>query len=338
MVPGTARQAERCQVLGEVRRERRGDVDALAGERMREREREAWRNWRPRRGSGTPYTGSPMTGRSIAREVDADLVRAPRLERDREERVAADALDQLEVGDRVARRVGVEREADRVVAVAADRRLDPAAARCRDAADERGVGALELAFADEAREAVRVPPRSGRRPSGPTCRGRAGARCRAGPARRPRPCRASRSTSVPLARPAPGWTTRPAGLSTTARCSSCQTIVGGGPVCAGGGAASSAVGSSTARRPRGGSSSGGPARRRAPRRRRRVRPPPASRGGSQGRRRTGPLPPRPERPTPFGGFRSTVTVSRHSRGRRRIASPSRAEGPRPRPCWVGARG
>ena len=64
-----------------------------------------------------------------------------------------DPLDQLEVGDRVARCVGVEREAGRVVAVAADRRLDPAAARCGDAADESGVGALELAFADEAREA-----------------------------------------------------------------------------------------------------------------------------------------------------------------------------------------
>ena len=58
------------------------------------------------------------------------------------------------MGDRLARRVGVEREPDRVVAVAADRRLDPAGTRCRDAADERGVGALERAFPDEVGEAA----------------------------------------------------------------------------------------------------------------------------------------------------------------------------------------
>ncbi len=54
---------------------------------------------------------------------------------------------------------------------------------------------------------------------------------------------ASESTSVPAGRPAPGWTTSPAGLSTTARCSSCQTISAGGPA-GGAGAGSTAAGSS----------------------------------------------------------------------------------------------
>ena len=52
----------------------------------------------------------------------------------------------------VARRVRVEREAGRVGAIAADRRLDPAGARRRLAADERQVGALEGAAANERRE------------------------------------------------------------------------------------------------------------------------------------------------------------------------------------------
>ena len=65
---------------------------------------------------------------------------------------------------------------------------------------------------------------SARARSAPTCRGRAGARSRAAPDRRPRPSRRARRRACPLAWPAPGWTTSPAGLSTTSRCSSSQTI------------------------------------------------------------------------------------------------------------------
>ena len=65
------------------------------------------------------------------------------------------------------------------------------------------------------------PPRSWRRPAGPTCRGRGGARSRLATVRRRRlrvrraPARAFRSSGR-----APGCTTTPAGLSTTIRCSS----------------------------------------------------------------------------------------------------------------------
>ena len=59
-------------------------------------------------------------------EVHADLVRPPRLQPDREQRVLRQQLERLEVRDRLARGRGVERVARAVDAVAADRRLDPA--------------------------------------------------------------------------------------------------------------------------------------------------------------------------------------------------------------------
>src|SRR5207249_8461605 len=64
-------------------------------------------------------------------EMDTDLVRPAGLERDAEERVAAQQLDDLEMRDGLARRVRVERVARRLAAVAADRRLDPPRARAR---------------------------------------------------------------------------------------------------------------------------------------------------------------------------------------------------------------
>ncbi len=56
-----------------------------------------------------------------------------------QERVARQQLLHLEVRDRLAWRVGVERVAERIVAVAADRRLDRAAPRPRPPDDERDV-------------------------------------------------------------------------------------------------------------------------------------------------------------------------------------------------------
>ena len=242
------------------------------------------------------------------------------------------------MGDRLARRVGVEREADRVVAVAADRCLDPAGTRCRDAANERGIGALERAFPDEVGKAVvRL---LGARDDHQARRVAVEPVNDAGPARLPAGNGAGEQVDERSARPARARMDDEAGRlvddgevlvlpgdrGQRARRGRLRSgLLAGGKL-----DALAAL--------RAGSSSGASARRRAPRRRPPVQRPPASRGGRRGRRRTCPLQPRRERPTPFGGFRSTVTVSRHSAGRRRIASPSRAEGPRPRPCWVGARG
>ena len=64
------------------------------------------------------------------REVDADLVHAAGLEAHREERVVAATCGRRSKCVTASRGVSrVEREAGRVVAVAADRRLDPAAPR-----------------------------------------------------------------------------------------------------------------------------------------------------------------------------------------------------------------
>ena len=99
-------------------------------------------------------------------------------------------------------------------------------------------------------------PACGRRPSGPRCPGRAGARSPAGRVRtRPRRAGADSSgyratspwTSVPDRCPAPGWTTSPAGLSTTITSASSWTTVtstDGSPT---GPAGSSSSGRSTSR-------------------------------------------------------------------------------------------
>src|SRR6185295_2379336 len=63
------------------------------------------------------------------REVDPDLVGAAGLELHVQQGMPREELDELEVRDRVARLVGVERVAHRLTAVAADRGLDTTAAR-----------------------------------------------------------------------------------------------------------------------------------------------------------------------------------------------------------------
>ena len=96
------------------------------------------------------------------------------------------------------------------------------AARAR-AARRRARGTRARArAAGRAPAAAGTPPRCARRRAAPTCRGRAGGRSRAAPAPPPAPSR--RASAVRRAcrsrGPAPGWTTSPAGLSTTSRCSS----------------------------------------------------------------------------------------------------------------------
>ena len=108
----------------------------------------------------------------------------------------------------------------RSCAVAPDRRLDPPRR-------ERGrppTSARYVRSSARSRTSCLQPPVRLLRPrhdeQARRCRGRGGGRSRAVPGRRPR-CRAEQAvTSVPPSCPAPGWTTSPAGLSTTSRCSS----------------------------------------------------------------------------------------------------------------------
>ena len=123
-----------------------------------------------------------------------------------------------------SRGVGVSSEwRVRSRAVAADRRLDPARARAgRAAARARGSAARPRAAgssscsrscASSERATTSRPEVS--RSSRCTMPGRSSSPPAAS-------CASSPCTSVPVAWPAPGWTTTPAGLSTTSRCSSSQ--------------------------------------------------------------------------------------------------------------------
>ena len=64
-------------------------------------------------------------------QMDADLVRSSGLQRDREQRVGRERLGDLEQRDGVAGCRRVERMARAILAVAADRRLDPPGSRAR---------------------------------------------------------------------------------------------------------------------------------------------------------------------------------------------------------------
>src|SRR5215218_2569341 len=76
-------------------------------------------------------------------EVDPNLVRPPGLKPNAQQRVrVVEALD-VEVRDRLAWRVGVERVPEWIGAVAPDRRLDPPRPGSWAAVDERQVRAFE---------------------------------------------------------------------------------------------------------------------------------------------------------------------------------------------------
>src|SRR5687768_2693483 len=83
-------------------------------------------------------------------QVDADLVRAAGYEAHPQERMRRPQPLDLEVSDRVARAVRVERLPERRGAITSDRRFDPPPARARPAAYERDVLSLELTPANEA--------------------------------------------------------------------------------------------------------------------------------------------------------------------------------------------
>src|SRR5215831_20739053 len=134
----------------EVFRQRRLDLDSLAAERMRERKpfrmQELALQPELARASVDGIAGDGQPDRV---QVHPDLVRAAGLELHVEKRVPWKELDDLEVRDRLTRRVRVERVAHRVAPVSPDRCLDPAGPRARAADDEREIVPLELPFADE---------------------------------------------------------------------------------------------------------------------------------------------------------------------------------------------
>src|SRR5438128_11872465 len=136
--PDSLAGAPQCGL--QVVRERRGRLDPLARDRMRERQPRGVQELALQvQVARTAVDGVAGDREVDRRQVHADLVRATGLQRDAQERVLRQELGHLEVRHRLARRIRVERVARGVVAVAADRRLDPAGARARAAVDERQV-------------------------------------------------------------------------------------------------------------------------------------------------------------------------------------------------------
>ena len=126
-------------------------------------------------------------------QVGADLVGAPGLEPDPQQRRARQQLARPRSASRAARRASVRVDitlAARAVAARAARRSCRCAASGRPV-DERQVLALDLARADHAAAAPVGVARTSPPPSAPRCRGRAGARSPAAP-----------GPSPPAARPA----------------------------------------------------------------------------------------------------------------------------------------
>ena len=193
----------RCRSLGQ----RRADVDRRSRHRMRGR-RAARRGGTGARSPSRPARPySRVAGDRMAdgQQVGADLVRAAGLEPHPQQREVLEGLLDLEVRDRLARLVGLGRDARPHAPVAADRGVDRAGAGRRAALHEREVLAGDLAPRASCPSAPRGRPPCGRRPAGRRCRGRAGARSRAAAGRRrPRRGRASACASVPARARAPG--------------------------------------------------------------------------------------------------------------------------------------
>ena len=117
-----------------------------------------------------------------------------------------------------------------VLRVPGERGLDHRRALVEVAPGQRGVGAADPPRRDRGAQPPVGQVGLGHDHEARRCRGRAGARCPAGPRRRPTasfPGPPARSPACRPSGPAPGCTTSPAGLSMTARCSSSKTTVSG---------------------------------------------------------------------------------------------------------------
>ena len=166
------------------------------------------------------------------RHVDAHLMRAPGFQPAFDQRRAVAAADHPPVRHRaLAARRSTIAIFLRLVARPRERRSTVPAGGGQ-AGDDREIARDRCCARRTGPRAPRARGRSWRRPSAPTCPCRCGGRCLAARRRRcPTACRrqwwSSALTSVPSRLPAAGWTTSPAGLSITIRCSSSKTMTSG---------------------------------------------------------------------------------------------------------------
>ena len=146
---------------------------------MREGELRGVQELAAERRLGDAVDGSPTTGRSIAARCTRIWCIRPVSSVTRRSACSGQSSIHLEVRDRLARRVAVER--DRASGRPGRGRSAPRSARCATAAgpSRERVYVRSSARSRTSRSAARTPPASARRPSGPRCRGRGGGRSRA---------------------------------------------------------------------------------------------------------------------------------------------------------------
>ena len=145
----------------------------------------------PAAGRGAPVAGVSADRMADRREVRADLMGAARLEAKIEERRPRKALAHLEVRDRRAPARGAGGHHVAPGAVAPQRRRRWCPKRRRDGPPRARCSRARSRGGPACAPARRGPPPTSPPPAGPTCRGRAGARCR--PAPGPRPPRRGRA-------------------------------------------------------------------------------------------------------------------------------------------------
>src|SRR5918992_5244951 len=136
----------------ELRRERRPRLERRAREGMREGEPRSVEELTAQRRLGDAVDGVTHDRQADRGEMHSNLMRAPRLEVDSEERVAVEQLLDLEVGHRLTRVVRVEGLPEGRRAVAPDRRLDPSPSRTRTPLYEGQILTLELALPNQTLE------------------------------------------------------------------------------------------------------------------------------------------------------------------------------------------
>jgi hypothetical protein len=235
-LPGSVPAARARRGLGarplegglEIAGQGRLEVELLAGERVHEAEAGAVQELALEAEAGAARPASvariAADGMLDGRKVGADLVGTAGLEAQREQCRAGEGLADLEVGAGRARPVAGRRDQRAVGAVAADRGVDGPAARVGDPLDERNVLPAELAAAQRlAQSGVdRLGAGDDEQPGGVAVE----AVDDAGAIRRTSGGATGESLGEGAVRLAvPGWTTTPAGLSTTIRWSSSKTTV-----------------------------------------------------------------------------------------------------------------
>src|SRR4051794_25083240 len=147
--PGLATLGRAFECAGEIGRQRRDDLDRRARARVREGEpggvQELALEAEQARRAVLGVTGDRVAD---GLQVHPDLMGAAGLEAHAQQRELPERALELEVRDGLTRRLGVDRVPRARAAVAADRRVDRAAARGRAALDEREVLARDLAALD----------------------------------------------------------------------------------------------------------------------------------------------------------------------------------------------